>query len=174
MRISIEEELFHLINTNGTGFEDYLDKVKGISNINFTDQLLNRSYLHVAIQNNREDIIKDLLERGIDVNIQDKNKNTAASYLAANKNWNLIIELISHGLNPNIKQRLGNTILWNVVFSTMPGDREAHQVVNALLNAGADPTSENIRGNTPLSLAMSKDEVITKMFEKLIKLKGNN
>jgi hypothetical protein len=173
MEISKDEELFRLINTNGTKFVDYLEKVKEISDINYTDNLFHRSYLHVAVQNNREDIFKDLLERGIDTNIQDKNKNTAASYLATEKKWHLLKELSKYGLNPNVKQRLGNNVLWNVIFYTTIGDSEAYEVIKILLDIGVDATAENEQGNTPLLLATrKKDKVIVEMLEGHIELKN--
>jgi len=114
---SKEEELRRIIRIRGTSFSDYLDKVINIDDINSVD--CNKlSFLHEAISSNREDIAEDLLERGININIQDVNKNTAVSYAAANKKWKILDIMLDYGVDLNIKLRLGYSLLWNVIFAS--------------------------------------------------------
>jgi len=114
---SKEDELRRIIRIRGTSFTDYLDKVINIDDINSVD--CNKlSFLHEAISSNREDIAEDLLERGININIQDVNKNTAVSYAAANKKWKMLDIMLDYGVDLNIKLRLGYSLLWNVIFAS--------------------------------------------------------
>lgn len=169
MDMGKEEALFHLINTNGSEFKDYERLVKEINNINYVDPLFNRSYLQVAIQSNREDIIYDLLERGIDINTQDKKKNTAAGYIIAKRDWKLLKKLKNYGLNPNIKEWKGNTILWDLIRETFPGEQNRYDLINILLDLNANPLSINEAGKTPLFLAQAEgDEVLVNILENSI------
>lgn len=163
---SKENVLFHLINTNGSKFEDYKKLIQEIENINYVDPLFNRSFLQVAIQTNREDIIDDLLERGIDVNIQDKKNNTAAAYVIAKRQWELLKKLKNYGLNPNIKGWKGNTILWILIRETFPGAQNRYDLINLLLDINANPLSTNEAGRTPLFLAQFEgDELLVSILE---------
>lgn len=171
---SKENALFHLISTNGSKFEDYERMIQEIENINYVDPLFNRSYLQVAIQTNREDIINDLLERGIDVNIQDKKKNTAAAYIIAKRHWDLLRKLKNYGLNPNIKGWKGNTILWVLIRETFPDNPIRYELIKLLLDLNANPLSTNESGKTPLFLAKFEgDEILVNILENYISKNTN-
>lgn len=156
---SKEETLYYLINTNGTKYQDYIDMVKQIENINYIYKPYHESYLHVAIRAERNDIAYDLLERGIDVNIQDKRGNTAAGYLIGKKDWIFLKKLLSYGVNPNLQNNFKNTLLWDVLLYTKPGSAERYEVAEELLKIGSNPKNKNVKGNSPFSMVVSeKDE----------------
>jgi len=171
---SKEEELRRIIRIRGTSFSDYLDKVINIDDINSVD--CNKlSFLHEAISSNREDIAEDLLERGINVNIQDVNKNTAVSYAAANKKWKMLDIMLDYGVDLNIKLRHGNSLLWNVIFASSSKDMDRNKIIKKLLCLGANPLSKNENGYTPLSLVMDrKDYELIELLEKYAKQKDEN
>ena len=56
--------------------------------------------------------------------------------------------LVTVGVNPNVRGRLGNTPLHRAVV------RDEINVVTELLDAGANPQARNARGSTPLDVAV--------------------
>ncbi len=164
---NIEEKLFHLINTAGSQYEQYIEYINQIKNINYVDKLFHRSYLHVAIQARRKDIIIDLLARGIDVDIQDKNGNTAAAYLASSQNWDLLNILLPYIKKINLRDNIGNNLLWDVIFYSTCRSEKRYEMVSILLKMGADANNVNKRGNTPKVLAEKQEDM------KLVELLNN-
>ena len=63
------------------------------------------SYLHLAVKNQLEKIIKNLVEKGIRINIQNKKGNTALHLAYETGNNSIIKYLIEHGINHTIKNK---------------------------------------------------------------------
>jgi len=80
---NFEEELQHYIRMNGSTYKKYQEIISKIQNINYTDDN-DRSFLYEAVVQRKFDVVRDLLQRGIDVNLQDVNGNTAAMVAASN------------------------------------------------------------------------------------------
>ena len=73
---------------------------------NFQDSDGN-SYLHLAVKNQNEKIIKNLIEKGINLNLQNKNGNTALHIAYEKENISIIKSLLEHGINKRIKNKDG-------------------------------------------------------------------
>lgn len=89
---------------------------------------------------------------------------------AHNRDLEKVKDLISKGVNPNVKDRFGNTPLLEVTRRKALSEN-ASQIISLLLNAGADVNAQNSLGVTALFLA-SKHGLIFAV-EKLIE-KGAN
>jgi len=100
--------------------------------------------LLAAVQNNRTDIVKLLIERGADVNGVD----AAALPLAADQN-NLDIAklLLEKAANPEDKDGAGDTALLKSI------DRGNTNMLRLLLEKGASPDDKDRNGMPPLLLA---------------------
>jgi len=103
--------------------------------------------LHLATQNNREAVVKLLIDAGADVDLQNNNKRTPINYTDLNKT--IVSMLIAAKANVNIQDKDGNTILFNAV------DTNNIDTVRMLLEVDADiDLSSN--GITPLQHAIDK------------------
>ncbi len=165
--INNEEELFHVIRTNGTTYEDYKKVVEKIQNIDYTD-CNDRSFLHEAVHENKIDIAVDLMQRGIDVNLQNVNGYTAAQVAVASEQWEMLEEILKYHPKVNIKEwRYGNNLLFDVVcYKSEVRSRIAKQ----LLDMGANPYAENYSGKSPLDLViMNGNEELIKAFQQVKK-----
>lgn len=100
--VNEEEELFHVIRTRGTTYENYKDVVEKIHNINYTDSN-DRSFLMEAVCQKRIDIAIDLLQRGIDVDLQNVNGQTASSLAVCWEQWEILEEILKYHPKVNIK-----------------------------------------------------------------------
>ncbi|MEO0202771.1 MAG: ankyrin repeat domain-containing protein [candidate division WOR-3 bacterium] len=65
--------------------------------------------LHIAVENEYEDIVKLLLEKNVDVNIKDNEGNTPLHKAVKNGNYFIIKELLKFGADKNIKNNEGKT-----------------------------------------------------------------
>lgn len=111
------------------------------------DQL---TLLHQAIACRDEATALWLIDRGVDVNAQDRRGMTALHF-AALYNMPVIAEAImAHGGNVHIVDEHGNQALWTAVMNARAGDTA---VVRLLLLHGADPLHENRHGRSPLGFA---------------------
>jgi len=134
----------HLLSSN---IDDYLDKHPKAS-------LHLPESLHLAVfqpPNGQgclpgcEDVLQELIERGVDLDAQDKNGRTALHQAIDHcASFRHMETLLRAGANPNLQDRWGNTALHLAV-------RMLNQkMVNLLLERGADVDSLNNSGDTPL------------------------
>lgn len=140
------ENLFKLI-TDGN-----LDAVKeqiDESNINVLNTN-DMSLLQEALKNRQDKIALYLIEKGINVNNQDSQGQTALHYIAVYKNdLDIAKSIIQHGADIKLKDKYGNTALWTAVFNA----RGEYDFVKLLLENKADMKSVNTAGKTPYDLA---------------------
>ena len=105
-------------------------------------------------------LIDELINRGADLNLKDKDGNTAL-HLAVNTCDSIVIEsLLEAGANINLKNKDGDTALHLAVVIC------ASIVTKDLLEAGADKTILNNNGKSPLDFAneLGDDEIIDLFF----------
>ncbi|MCQ3829148.1 ankyrin repeat domain-containing protein [Microbulbifer elongatus] len=127
---------------------------------------LNRTKLHyVAIdfpESEHEAKILELVNAGLDPNNQDKNGWTPLHFAAQGNSISAVRALIKCGANTEVKDVFGNTPLFRAVFSSNGnGD-----IINFLIEDGADPESKNKHDVSPKSLAESIGNYdITKFFK---------
>jgi len=95
------------------------------------------------------DKVRQLLDSGIDPNIQDEAKDTALMYASQLGYIEIVELLLDRGADPNIQNEDKNTALL-YAFETGYGYIE---IVKLLLDRGADPNISNSAGDTSLILA---------------------
>ena len=113
--LSNNPSLINSVDNNGETLLSYAIKK---NNYKIYDLLLNSpflylnfqnndgdSYLHLAVRNQLEKIIKNLVEKGIKINIQNKKGNTALHLAYETGNNSIIKYLIEHGINRAIKNK---------------------------------------------------------------------
>ncbi len=89
---------------------------------------------------------KFLLEKGIDINHQDDNGNTALMYAIANQaDIKYIRMLLENGASVNTTSQLGETALWTAIRQKSTPD-----VLKLLIEYGADVNQTDKQGETPL------------------------
>lgn len=86
--IIAEEELMHVIRSSGSSFEEYIKVLEKVKNLDYTD-VNGNSFLHAAVCERKMDIAIDLMNRGIDINLQTVNGRTAAHLAIAGQQWDI-------------------------------------------------------------------------------------
>ncbi|XP_046585282.1 putative ankyrin repeat protein RF_0381 [Haliotis rubra] len=111
-----------------------------------------RNILHAACLGDNEDIVKDLLSRGIaDIDSRDDRGKTPAMYATEKGNKKVVDLLVSKGCNLSVVDNLGG----NILHVACLGDNE--DIVKDLLSRGiADIDSRDDRGRTPVMYAAEK------------------
>ncbi len=141
---------------------DYKKLINSVD-INSVDGSEKLNLLQVAIATKHLKYVKDLLERGIDVNHRDYRGQTALHYLGQIKDVKLAEELIKHGADLNIKDNFGNNPLWFAVFYA----KGNYDLVRFFMEKGGDPLNKNSSGRSALDFAKQlKDETLIKILTK--------
>ncbi len=151
-------ELFPLHQSVLDGNIEFVKKFESLNDINKKDHN-GDSALHIALMldksEKRDDIIKILLEKGIDKNSPNKNGYLPISYAISHGNID-IVDLLIDDNNKKFKDIDGFTLLH---FAASAGD---FSLMDYLLKKNLDINSKNNEGETPLSWAffsgISKNE----------------
>lgn len=142
--VNPNEACYNAIAVYVYGFQEYAEKIDYVTDINYTRQQFHKSMLHESIStNNKFDIAIDLIRRGIDVDIQDYNGNTALHYLAGNINQPGVCQvfrlILEQSLNVNILNKRGRSILWLLLPCVGTNSKiEERSLVKRLMEMGAD------------------------------------
>ncbi|RXW15995.1 hypothetical protein EST38_g9860 [Candolleomyces aberdarensis] len=125
-----------------------------------------RTALHLAVLHGFESLVKILLEHGADVNYQDKDGNTPLFFAfrlrsgasGSNKDDSIqplplrIVQiLIQHGTDVSVKNVYGWTPLGRAIAQGATAE-----VIQTLINAGANTTSLNHRGSSAIELYLER------------------
>ena len=127
----------------------------------------------IAMLKNHQGIVKELLKHeGVDVNCKDDKGRTllalACIDLASHGILDFVKFLLAKGADPNIKNVQENTVLHNLatynVQSQKKADKNAEkavlgQVIQLLIENGADLTLENKEKQTPFTLALQHEKI---------------
>ena len=145
--------------------------------------------LHSACKNGYTEIVKILLESGINLNVNEKDNNgDTPLHSACKRGYTEIVELLlDAGKNKSsyakIVQSLLNTgINLNINEKDSNGDTPLHcacqrgytEIVKLFLRAGANLNEKNNDGNTPLNLLCSSVDVINKEIIELLVVNGSD
>jgi ankyrin repeat protein len=108
--------------------------------------------LHMAAFYQMQDLARQLLDLGADINARDKNGKTPLHEVTKNKAFAKF--LIDHGADINARDRRGQTILHIVAYwADLEQSREFAQF---LIACGANKSIKNNRGQTPYDVAVER------------------
>jgi ankyrin repeat protein len=164
------------------------------------------TYLHDAITREYHDIAKLLIEAGANLNIENRYGLTPLQLAIKYNNTEIINHLINHGADVNRPDKKGETLLhwsiWNGEYdiaelliksgrvnlnfkNTVASDtplifaiyKDQLEIVKLLIENGADFTSSNKDGNTPLHSAITLNrsrEIIDFLIQKNMEIAPEN
>ncbi len=99
-------------------------------------------FQYIMSGNNKKVI--ELLEGGVDPNLQDNEKNTPLLHAVKNKNIEMTKTLLEFGATPNTQNTFGDTpLIW-------ASSNNSIEIVNLLLKHGAEVNKQNTNGSTAL------------------------
>lgn len=126
------------------------------ANINSCESYLKETPLHrlCARAKPRIEIIKSLLDRGANVNIENVSGKTPIFYCNFNFSLELLDLLVKHGADINHKDKYKNTILHDDFLDYNTENFE--EFIKELISLGFDVNSKNNLGHTPLYLCKNK------------------
>ena len=108
-----------------------------------------RSELHYAVVDRNVDRVKELIRQGMSVNLADRDGWTPLHCAAQNYDEVIARILLDSAASVDAKDANGNTPLSTAVFNS----RGRGEVIELLRRYGADATSTNKFGVSPVSLA---------------------
>ena len=117
-------------------------------NINCSN-VYGRNLLQEAIVSCRNTIASDLVNKGIDINHQDKMGWTPLHFCAQYNNITIAELLLRKGAKVNFIDCYGNNPLWYAVFNA----NDDYRLVKLLIRYGADALSKNNAMRSPLDFA---------------------
>jgi ankyrin repeat protein len=94
-----------------------------------------------AVSENNLLTTKKLLDKGVNPNFYDKNKNTPLHIAVANNSLEMIDLLISYNALPNIKDKDGDTVFHKAL------SLKKEKIIDKLLEFGANPNLANGKKN---------------------------
>jgi len=104
------------------------------------------------------EISRMLIDSGVDVNVKDKNGNTALIWNIVSGGIDIIRLLIDSGAEVNMQDKVGRTpLMWAV-------REKEYDIVKLLIDSGADFNIRDHAGETVLTLA--KDDDIIDLLKK--------
>jgi ankyrin repeat protein len=114
-----------------------------------------------AANKKHDEIVKYLLDEDADVNIQDKDGDTALTCASLRGSLEVTDLLIKKGAKIDIQNKQGKTALMYAIYGKHSG------IVKHLLDKGANPILRDKKGNDPLSLAITvkKKAIIEAILE---------
>lgn len=113
------------------------------------------SAIHLAAaEHKNSELFQLLVDAGIDVNLRDANGNTPLHWAAARGNTALAAAAIRAGANVDTRNVDGWTPLHDAA-----GYSKTPNVIDLLLDAGADVAARNAKGQQPFDLAEAREEI---------------
>ena len=108
-----------------------------------------RTSLHYAAAEGNVELCNELIEGGSNPNSQDDSGLAPLHFAAQSSSHETVSVLLAAGAAANLTDTFGNTPLLKAVFAS----RGCGETINALRQAGADPSIANNSGVTAVSLA---------------------
>ena len=102
-----------------------------------------------AVQRKKIDIAEALLNAGANINIPDKAGWFPLHIAVQNQDINMVDLLLRYNPEINAQNKYGNTAIWLAVFYA----KGQEDIINLLLNSGADPYQKNNAGINAIQLA---------------------
>ncbi|KAL2009325.1 hypothetical protein VTN00DRAFT_7519 [Thermoascus crustaceus] len=122
-----------------------------------------QTILHLAAIHNSEEVVRWLLDHGVDQSAKDKNQTTAL-HLAAQKGHKGIVEMLSRNVD-NLLAR--NTFGQDPLILAAQGNSE-ESIIRIMVEKGADLTARDVPGRGALEYAAMRgdDAVVRLLIEK--------
>ena len=127
------------------------------------DGFMNTSLL-IAADADDTAVVRLLIEKGVDVNARNRAGNTALMSAAANRNLEAVQLLLKAGADVNAvsaaggpKVKAGTIALGKFTALVLAATYGSPELIKALLDAGANVNAQDMRGMTPLMLAVSSE-----------------
>lgn len=111
--------------------------------------------IHTLLQEaltRRKEFALRLIERGVPLDHQDNNGQTALQYALARSETDIVRTLLKAGADPNLVDKYGNNALWTAVMNPKPD----YNVIRDLYRSGADATRKNNAGRSSVDMAKIK------------------
>lgn len=118
-----------------------------------------------AIANGKQDVAKDLIRKGADLNARDKNGNSALHYLCSGNDPGMMEALLKAGADPNIRNKENMTPLFFVRRICFSDPEAKYRLMKLLLDYGADKNVHCIEAKTAEEEAV-RDKRIAELFGK--------
>jgi len=112
--------------------------------------------LMVACEVGNPDVVRRLLETGIDVNVADHSGRTPLSNACARGSSDIVSILLEAGADVEHLDIWGETPIITVLSSGRPRDNERQEIMDLLVAAGANTNVHDAKGRTLLTLAVVK------------------
>jgi ankyrin repeat protein len=130
-----------------------------------------RNELHYAALENQLKKVRRLIAKGADVNALDDNGFSALHFAVQENNKEIVRILLDGGAIVDIKDSYGNTPLMRALHSCYAAmaneEPEPGAIIKMLLQAGANPNSENKYGIKVIDSAQNRDRDLKQFFESI-------
>ena len=107
-----------------------------------------RTFLILAASKGNKSVLNYLIEKGADIDFQDKNGYCALHFAAQNSEMGITEMLLNNGANPNLTDIHGNTPIWTAIMNS----KEEFEIVKLFLENNADIETKNKHGKSPKEL----------------------
>jgi len=145
-----------LIDAAGRGHDEIVRLFLGHVNINQKDKFNSRTPIIAALENERYETTKILLEAGANPNLANKDDETPMYYAMGVSENRFVKLLLKYGANPNIQiDKSGRKPLWYAIWKQNP------EMVRLLLAKGANPNKLNSKDDknvSPLAHIVEDDD----------------
>ena len=128
-----------------------------------------RNDLHYAANEGDLEKVRSLIDGGLDINAVDDDGFTALHFAVQGNQKEIVRTLLDYGATVDVKDCYGNTPLMRAMsscYEAMAMDKpEPGAIIRMLLQAGADPNSENNYGVKIIDSAIDCDRDLKQYFD---------
>ena len=143
------EEVFQVVRLHDEKVINYIGTKVSVNAVNFEKQ----SLLQEAIAFKNRLVINKLLSLDININHQDKTGRSALHSAITHDDFMSVQLLIGKGIDVNLLDQHGNGALWTAILKP----RVNYELVELLVNKGANIHHKNKYNRSPMSIAETKN-----------------
>lgn len=143
--LNLYERAVQALNNNDIGVITSISKEL---NLDFADSG-GETLLWKAVQKNSIGVVEALLKAGANINIPDKAGWSPLHIAVQNQDINMVDLLLRYAPEINAQNKHGNTAIWIAVYYA----KGQEDIINLLLDSGADPYQKNNTGINAIQLA---------------------